>query len=157
MDSKNKWSFGVFAVIRPESWGNLWDNNFWLVKHNYGQKKWSLPGGGLELGEEIDRGVIRETREETGFKIEVIDQPMAILSLKKSLGALILFEGYIVGGAKKPNRKEILNCRIFSFKDIVAMNTKGEIYPAQFKLAELAVSLKRKRNLWPTYAWPIKT
>jgi 8-oxo-dGTP diphosphatase len=32
--------------------------------------QWSLPGGGLELGETIRHGLVREVREETGLEIE---------------------------------------------------------------------------------------
>ncbi len=32
---------------------------------------WSIPGGGLEYGETIKDGVIREVREETGCEIEI--------------------------------------------------------------------------------------
>jgi len=34
---------------------------------------WSIPGGGLEYGESIKNGVIREVREETGCEIEITD------------------------------------------------------------------------------------
>ena len=44
-----------------------------LVKRRYeplaGQ--WSLPGGGLELGETLESGVAREIQEETGLHVEV--------------------------------------------------------------------------------------
>ena len=34
---------------------------------------WSLPGGGLELGESLTDGVVREVREETGLTVEPIE------------------------------------------------------------------------------------
>ncbi|MCU1306391.1 MAG: hydrolase [Acidobacteriaceae bacterium] len=35
--------------------------------------EWSLPGGGLELGETLRQGVAREVVEETGLQVEVLD------------------------------------------------------------------------------------
>ena len=32
---------------------------------------WALPGGGMELGESIEQGAIREVKEETGLDVEV--------------------------------------------------------------------------------------
>jgi len=34
---------------------------------------WALPGGGVELGEQVEGAVIREVFEETGFRIELDD------------------------------------------------------------------------------------
>ena len=33
---------------------------------------WALPGGGMELGESIEQGAIREVKEETGLDVEVV-------------------------------------------------------------------------------------
>ena len=35
--------------------------------------RWALPGGGHDVGESISDTVIRETREETGIDVEVVD------------------------------------------------------------------------------------
>ena len=35
--------------------------------------KWSLPGGMLEVGESLHRGVVREVEEETGLQVEPIE------------------------------------------------------------------------------------
>ena len=36
--------------------------------------QWSLPGGMLELGEELEDGVRRELKEETGLEVEPLDK-----------------------------------------------------------------------------------
>ncbi len=35
---------------------------------------WSIPGGRLDLGETLTEGLRREIREETGLRIEIVDQ-----------------------------------------------------------------------------------
>jgi 8-oxo-dGTP diphosphatase len=35
--------------------------------------EWSIPGGGLELGETLEEGVARELLEETGLKVRVLE------------------------------------------------------------------------------------
>jgi 8-oxo-dGTP diphosphatase len=38
---------------------------------------WSLPGGGLETGETLEQGIIREVREETGLEVK----PLRVLEI----------------------------------------------------------------------------
>lgn len=38
-----------------------------------GRSGWTMPGGGLEDGEDPARAVVREVREETGYKVAVED------------------------------------------------------------------------------------
>jgi len=39
-------------------------------KSEPGKGKWSIPGGLVELGEEVEQTVIREVKEETGLEVE---------------------------------------------------------------------------------------
>lgn len=57
---------GVGAVI-------LRDNDVLLVRRGKEPLKgvWSLPGGALELGENLEDGIRREIREEVGLEVEV--------------------------------------------------------------------------------------
>jgi 8-oxo-dGTP diphosphatase len=34
-------------------------------------KRWTLPGGGVELHETVEEGAVREVREETGYDVEL--------------------------------------------------------------------------------------
>ena len=46
-------------------------NEVLLLKANYGDGNWGLPGGALEPGETIHEALIRECLEETGYDIKV--------------------------------------------------------------------------------------
>ncbi|GGF36863.1 hypothetical protein GCM10011519_08000 [Marmoricola endophyticus] len=39
--------------------------------------RWTLPGGGVELAESVEEGVVREVREETGYVV-VVDRLLGI-------------------------------------------------------------------------------
>ena len=50
------------------------DDRILLAHWNEGRRAaWTLPGGGLEDGEEPERAVRREVREETGYRVVVED------------------------------------------------------------------------------------
>ena len=57
---------GIGAVI-------VQDGKVLLVRRKYAPLagEWSLPGGGVEVGETLDACVVREMREETGLDVEV--------------------------------------------------------------------------------------
>jgi len=57
---------GVGAVI-------VYEGRVLLVKRRYEPLagRWSLPGGGVELGETLEASVAREMLEETGLEVEV--------------------------------------------------------------------------------------
>ncbi len=57
---------GVGAVI-------VADGKVLIVKRKYDPLagQWSLPGGGVELGETLEDSIVREMLEETGLEIEV--------------------------------------------------------------------------------------
>lgn len=44
-----------------------------LIQQNYGQRRWGLPGGRVNLGETPVHAVIREVRKETGLETVVVD------------------------------------------------------------------------------------
>jgi 8-oxo-dGTP pyrophosphatase MutT (NUDIX family) len=57
--------FSVHAVITNK------EGNILLLKQTYGDKRWGLPGGGVEPGETIHEAIRRECCEEIGVDILV--------------------------------------------------------------------------------------
>ncbi|GHH87220.1 hypothetical protein GCM10018793_62240 [Streptomyces sulfonofaciens] len=78
------------------------------VNRRDGRKRWTLPGGGMEHGEDPYDTVIREVDEETGYTVT----PLALLGVDSLLrqyprrlggtadfhGLRIVYEGRITGG-----------------------------------------------------------
>jgi 8-oxo-dGTP diphosphatase len=58
-------NIGVFAVIEQH-------DQILLVKKNYGNKAWILPGGSVEKGETLENALIREVKEETNQDITAL-------------------------------------------------------------------------------------
>ena len=60
---------GVAAVI-------VQDGKVVLVKRGVepGKGKWSIPGGGVELGERVRDTAVREAKEECGLEIELVGE-----------------------------------------------------------------------------------
>ncbi|RLP75218.1 NUDIX domain-containing protein [Mycetocola tolaasinivorans] len=60
--------------IRVAAYGIISDGSQILLAHwnEHGHSGWTLPGGGIDPGEDPADAVIREIREETGYEAEVI-------------------------------------------------------------------------------------
>lgn len=60
----NSIKVAVSAVVRD-------DANRILMIHRTDNDKYSIPGGGLEVGETVSQAVVREVMEETGIEVRV--------------------------------------------------------------------------------------
>lgn len=82
---------GAFAVVLDEH-GSV------LLGRRRGAGFWTLPGGGVEEGEAPWQAVVRETKEETGFDVEVVR--LATVDWKQTSSDIVfVFECRITGGA----------------------------------------------------------
>ncbi|MED7825611.1 NUDIX hydrolase [Streptomyces chiangmaiensis] len=73
-----------------------------------GTPEWTLPGGGMEHGEDPYDTALREVEEETGYRIELVGL-LGVDSIRRSLrgrfgrtvdhhGVRLVYEGRVVGG-----------------------------------------------------------
>ena len=140
MEERKLASVGVFVVVRAH-------NRILLVRHAYGTRKWSLPGGGLEQGELIHDAGRRETKEETGLDVQ-IGRQIGIFSLRKEKGIVILLEGHVIGGTLEViNGNEISDCYYFERNEIPIEET----HAAQLSLIAQAY----EAHPVPVYDWLI--
>lgn len=56
---------GAYAVVRRD------DDVLLALWNEPAVPTWTLPGGGIEIGESLEEGLVREVREETGYDVEL--------------------------------------------------------------------------------------
>lgn len=121
---------GIFVAIFSEDRSGVL-----LVQHSYNSHEWSLPGGGLDPGETVIGGGIRETEEETGLIPAISDKTLVgVFSLRKSLGVVFLFVGTIAGGKLNGSTDETIGAKFIRFDELCGY----PVYPAQRAFIERA-------------------
>lgn len=76
-----------------------------------GVGEWSLPGGGLEKGEDPTQSIIREVKEETGLEIYDV-KPIYVVSFTEGQNFVVMI-GY---GVKTKSENVLLNWEHDQFK-----------------------------------------
>ena len=116
-------SVGVFvAAFSPNR------SKVLLVRLSYGKKQWSLPGGGLEFGEDAIAAGKREFEEETGLVCDISwESLVGTFFLRKEAGVVFLFVGTIIGGEKRDSTDETLCAESLPLETLV----DWDVYPAQ--------------------------
>ena len=92
-------------------------------------EKWEFPGGSVEYGESLEESVIRETKEETGFEVEILAQLKYIHVERQTFPNgfsyqvyLIPFVCKVVGGDGIPRDEESLKTDWFELDQVLAQN-----------------------------------
>lgn len=126
---KIHWRMGGYAICRSK------DNKILMVKSRF-DKRWNLPGGGIEPHETLLEGVSREFYEETGYKMQDQGQEPFLVTQgyffdnavsKKFYHAVNFF--YLVELHSKSQDKEAINRGV---------ETEGEIVEVKWlDLAEI--------------------
>jgi ADP-ribose pyrophosphatase YjhB (NUDIX family) len=88
--NKPTYTAGAFAIARNGAGRVLW-----VRRRSNG--RWGLPGGVIELGETPAEAVVRETREESGFDIEVVRLAVVDWRLEQA-DVVFAFECHVVRG-----------------------------------------------------------
>jgi ADP-ribose pyrophosphatase len=104
------------------------DGKILLVKENRNRDKgkWWIPAGGVDEGELIEEGAIRETFEESGFNVKI----SGILCIyNKVLGGVdpvigIIYKGQIIDGELRFDSEEIAEAKWFSYDEIISIKDK---------------------------------
>ena len=93
-----RYAVGVMAVVRNEAGEIL------LLNHNYrrGAYTWGMPGGWVKGRESLERALVRELREETGFALAV-DRLVAVQSGYALPRITVIYLAHITGGTFRPS------------------------------------------------------
>ena len=108
------------------------DNNLLMVKEASGidKGKWNFPAGHLDENENIFDGAIRETKEETGFDVKllnIVDIQNLVMNGKHVI--LFMFSAKIIGGEINFDKSEILDVDFVEIDKLLKM-TDDEIRSA---------------------------
>jgi len=90
-------------------------------------QKWEFPGGGVDFGENLIQSVIRETKEETGYDIEIIKQLQKIHTEENTRqNGKIYYQIHVVpyickiiGGKLNTSETEVLESKWFEIDDVL--------------------------------------
>lgn len=84
-----------------------------VLLHRRGDiRLWSLPGGGVEAGEEWQAAAVRETREETGYDVAV-ERLIGEYRRPQIGDTKRLFAGHVTGGTPRPHPPESIRVAWF--------------------------------------------
>lgn len=84
-----------------------------LVRHSYGPKVWSLPGGGIDRGEDPEIAIRREVEEELGMTLGQVE----LLEVAEERVSGSQHKAYLFAstssGRPKPDEREVIEARYF--------------------------------------------
>lgn len=87
--------------------------------------KWNLPAGRLDPNETVFEGAIRETKEETGCDVELVNVCQIGNRVTEDNAFIsVIFTAKLLQETIKINPAEILDVKWFSYEEILAMRSE---------------------------------
>ena len=88
--------------------------------------KWNLPAGRVDIGETIEQAAVRETFEESGYKVELVAK-LRVEHDDATRPVLHSFKARIVGGELRFPEDELLDAQWFTFEEIEELQRTGKV------------------------------
>ncbi|MFA5015225.1 MAG: NUDIX domain-containing protein [Actinomycetota bacterium] len=103
------------------------DGKYLLVKENpSGKDVYNLPAGHVDKNEQLETAAIRETKEETGYDVRLIEQ-IALYHESAPQSVKHIYLAEIIGGEEKAQEGEILEVVWLSFDEIVELENASRM------------------------------
>lgn len=103
---------GVKIVIKH-------NNEILLLKRSYGEKIWTLPGGGINKNESPEEAAKRETKEEVGINLENISQYGSFRHKGENIEDFVyVFAAEVQNKTFNSSNYEIEEARWFNIEDL---------------------------------------
>lgn len=87
---------------------------------------WNLPAGHVDVGESVEAAAVRETKEETGYDVRLINE-LALYHETAPQTVKHVFSAEIISGELAPQEDEILAVKWLTFDEIKEMNEDGKL------------------------------
>lgn len=84
---------------------------------------WNFPAGRVDVGESLEEAAIRETKEESGYDVELVRE-IKIFHEKATSVVKHVFEAKIISGELKFPEDEMLDAQWFTYDKIKEMKNK---------------------------------
>jgi ADP-ribose pyrophosphatase YjhB (NUDIX family) len=101
------------------------DGKYLLIQENRPDIRglWNVPAGHVDPGEDIEVAARRETKEETGYGVELV-RKLGVFYKGGDASYKHVFEAKIAGGELRYPPEEIMDAGWFTFAEVEAMRGK---------------------------------